>query len=433
MLLFLGVVGYGVYRTLHTQTAHRPSPGIDTSTPEIELKIGQQIELPTTSSSANTATTNDRTLNSSPAPMASTPLPLGPSTSVTPPPLSAPPLGPNLNPGANVAAVPSENVALPPAARSATEPMNSLPSVPASNAIASAAPNQTQPLQNLPSQSLSSVNAVNVPATNNTLPTIPPVNNSATLSNAPSSQPTVSNPPIGPGLDVSPYPMVKEELKPLLAQNKLLEALQIASKIYDDARLAPAERKELSDLLNQLAGSVIYSRDHLLAKPHVVASGESLTTIAEKYRVPADLLAKINGYTSPTQLRAGDTLKVMQGPFTADVSMSRKRLTVFLNDCYAGSFELLTFGQDTPKYREQTFVVEHKTDNVQYRNGQIPAGDPKNPLGNFLMALNEDIAIHGVGTEVPPTDPRGSIRLSPRDVEDVYDILSVGSRVTIKR
>ncbi len=169
-----------------------------------------------------------------------------------------------------------------------------------------------------------------------------------------------------------------------------------------------------------------------------MAQGETLESIAKNYNVPVGLLAKINGVTNQNQLRVGDEIKVVPGPFSAEINLSKKRMTLLLNGCYAGSFDILSLGSETAEYRTQSYAVMHKTDNVIYRSsnnpaGSVPAGDGKNPLGNYLWALSEDLVVHGVGSEVAPTDQRGSVRLSARDIEDVYDILKVGSVVVVKR
>ena len=60
--------------------------------------------------------------------------------------------------------------------------------------------------------------------------------------------------------------------------------------------------------------------------------------------------------------------------------------------------------------------------------------DPNNPLGERWIELGGGMGIHG--TNDPQTyqsdGGRGMIRLSPRDAEDVFDIVTVGSQVVIR-
>ncbi|MFG0268043.1 MAG: peptigoglycan-binding protein LysM, partial [Rhodopirellula sp. JB055] len=73
------------------------------------------------------------------------------------------------------------------------------------------------------------------------------------------------------------------------------EALATLSLFYETPNLTSEQRDELLSRLDPLAAEVIYSSEHLLAEPHRVAPNETLMDIAEKYEVPWQLLANING------------------------------------------------------------------------------------------------------------------------------------------
>ncbi|MCH7703885.1 MAG: LysM peptidoglycan-binding domain-containing protein [Planctomycetes bacterium] len=210
----------------------------------------------------------------------------------------------------------------------------------------------------------------------------------------------------------------------------------------------PNEASELSDLLGQLAGTVIYSRQHRLAPAHRVQLGETLESIAGVYQVPWQLLAKINGLPSPANVTVGQELKVIQGPFSAVVSTERRELVVLVGGRYAGRFAV-GIGRDA-QVVEGEWSVNQKQINPAYNgpSGTIAADDPTNPLGEHLIGLSapsaagasssfgvQSIGIHGTHdpSSIQADDPRGFVRLAPRDAEDVYDILTIGSKVTIRR
>jgi LysM repeat protein len=221
-----------------------------------------------------------------------------------------------------------------------------------------------------------------------------------------------------------------------LEAGQLAAALQHLSACYADPRLAPAEHQELSQLLDQVAGTVVYSTQHLLEPPYEVQPGERLEDIGQRYNVPWQLLAKINGIDDPQSLRPGERLKVVRGPFHAVVNLERRELTLMLADgLYAGRFGI-GIGREHPPV-EGVFSVSDKMVNPVYRGRDraISADDPSNPLGERWIGLGSEMAIHGTDRpeNVGRTDLPGSISLSPRDVEDVFDILSVGSKVTIRR
>ena len=50
-----------------------------------------------------------------------------------------------------------------------------------------------------------------------------------------------------------------------------------------------------------------------------------------QYNVPVQLLQKINGIENPDVLLPGSELKVLRGPFEAEVDLQAQQLTVFLD------------------------------------------------------------------------------------------------------
>jgi LysM repeat protein len=238
----------------------------------------------------------------------------------------------------------------------------------------------------------------------------------------------------------SEYAAVLQSAQGLLAQNHLAEALLELSDFFGRPDLSPEEDAQLTDLVDRLAGTVIYSRQHLLERPHEVQPGETLEKIADAFEVPWQLLANINGIRDPRAVRPGDHLKVVRGPFGAFIELSRFRLVLYLGNRYAGRFPI-GIGEDYAM-TEGTFEVVKRTPNPPYY-GQavIDADDPKNPLGEYALDLGRGLLIHGTNdpTSVGKVGGRGWIRMSEHDIKDVFEILSArtdrtaGSQVVIKR
>jgi LysM repeat protein len=227
-----------------------------------------------------------------------------------------------------------------------------------------------------------------------------------------------------------------------LDRGDLADALLALSIWYGDPNTTDQQRSEVLPLMDQLAGTVIYSRQHLLERQYTIQEGETLDQIAEKYLVPATLLAKINGITSLEVLRAGETLKVVRGPFRAEASMTRGELTLYLRHYYAGRFPI-SFG-DGFSGREATLAVveklgeQSKTDAAGQQEtppeNQAPAGhQPLIGLAGAEGTAGGTIGIHSADQACGPEDSHGCIRLDPQDAEDLHAILSLGSTVTILR
>jgi LysM repeat protein len=213
------------------------------------------------------------------------------------------------------------------------------------------------------------------------------------------------------------------------------QAHQLISKWHGDETLAPVEAQTVERLLGQLAGSVIYSTEHQLEPARVVKPGETLETIAKEYNVPWQLLAKINSVPAPNQVRPGQELKVVRGPFSAVVDLRRSEMTLELDGRYGGTFPVMV--PPDAAVTEGQWLVEQKLSSDTVR-----AGASAPPPAPYRMIILRNAAA-GATTAAPtltiagdpgpgPSKP-GAIRVAMQDAEDLSDILSVGSRVTVRR
>ena len=211
------------------------------------------------------------------------------------------------------------------------------------------------------------------------------------------------------------------------------EALSTLSLFYNTPNMSAQQRSELLSRLDPLAREVIYSKSHLLEQPHRVGANETLMEIAERYEVPWQLLANINAIRDPVTVLPGTELKVLRGPFNAQVDLTTKELTLFLGDLYAGRFPIAV-GTD-PEPQPGTFTVQDMQTSHTYYDSTgtpIPAGSPDNPYGNMWVDLGGRICIHGSPNTMKPST-RGCISLADDQASDLYGILTQGSLVTIRR
>ena len=215
---------------------------------------------------------------------------------------------------------------------------------------------------------------------------------------------------------------------------KLKEALAMLSVFYNAQDLPQDQHADLVDLLDALAREVVYSRRHLLDMPYVVAPGETLEQIAKTCNVPVDVLARINGLDPNTPPPAGLKVKVIPGPFRAEIDLNTNEMTLFLGELYAGRYPA-TFGTE-PEPRPGVYQILDKQRNRNYyaSNGmQISANDPKNPFGGYWFDLGQDLCIHGSPEVDTGANHMGCISLSPLDAADVFGMLGRGSQVTIRK
>lgn len=212
-----------------------------------------------------------------------------------------------------------------------------------------------------------------------------------------------------------------------LEQNQWAESLRTLTPWRGRAELTTEQSEQLNLLLSQLAGSVVYSTEHLLADPYAVQSGETLSQVAAKCQVPAILLQRINGISNPDLLTPNDRLKVMQGPFAATVSLASRELILTIDGCFAGKFPVTILDSTTVLPGEHQ-VVRKEDPTDRYGAQQSSYGQTGGDLGEHVVYLDGGVTLHGESA-----GSAGSIQLSPRDAEDLFGILSVGSKITIRR
>lgn len=219
------------------------------------------------------------------------------------------------------------------------------------------------------------------------------------------------------------FQMAWKTAREQVAQERHREALLALTPFYGDAAIPAKDHQELVGWLDALAAKVIYSTEHLMEPAHVVRRPETLYDIAEQYRVPYLLLKNINSVRDNDVLVPGSKLKVLTGPFRAEVSLSKLEITVFVQKLYAGRFKC-TLGNEPAPAGE--YLVKEKDPAKQFSGpqGSLAAKDPRNPYGGIYIGLGNGVAMHGSPGEAYADQRFGCIQLAPRDAEDLMAILS---------
>lgn len=252
---------------------------------------------------------------------------------------------------------------------------------------------------------------------------------------APQADATAANPLRSPELQAFDFRRTWQSVERNVQAGKFRAALAELSPYYNHPEITPEERKQVLDWLDALAGKVIYGPEHLLEEPYRVQGRESLNEVADRYRIPAQLLRNVNSGAAPESgvLLPGTELKVIPGPFRAEINLAGSELTLYLGDLYAGRFPF-TVGDETPQPGAYK-VADKRTDKDYYgKNGQvIPALDPNNPYGGVWIDLGRELSLHGSPARENGSQTLGCISLSPRDAQDVFGILSLNAEVRIVR
>lgn len=196
-----------------------------------------------------------------------------------------------------------------------------------------------------------------------------------------------------------------------------------------------AESRPLfQDRLETLARRIYLQSQVHYMDPYVVEPGDMLQAIARKHNVSWEYLAKLNR-TDPKRIRPGQNLKVIKGPFAVVVDLSDFELTVHAHGYFVKRYTI-GIGKDESSPIGKFKVEEKLTDPTYYGPDEvIEHDDPLNPLGEHWLGIGNSFGIHGTiePESIGKAESQGCVRMRNEDVAEVYDFLTVGSEVLIRR
>jgi len=222
-----------------------------------------------------------------------------------------------------------------------------------------------------------------------------------------------------------------------------------ARDILNDALSLPMSQQQrafVKNKLSQLADKWLFSRSIFpqdrLCSTYQVRPGDQLRTIGARFKVPYEILMQINNIARPEALRAGETIKVINGPFHTRVYRSTFTMDLYLQNTFVRSFRvgLGKPGMETPTglWRVKPggkLIKPAWTDPITGKT--YNPTDPDYPLGSRWIGLEgiegeakdrTGFAIHGTKKpdEIGTAGSQGCIRLHNGDVILMYKLLMPG-------
>lgn len=242
-------------------------------------------------------------------------------------------------------------------------------------------------------------------------------------------QETVSNSPISPAQVLYDQAIVAKEDGYLMKAR--LDFEKILTHFPDFPQLKQAQ-EEWSEIMWLIVHSNVITPETVL---YEVKPGDTLGKISKMYGTTIELIMKKNRLKNH-KIRDGQTLSVWHAPFKLHINKQSNQLTVELN-----GKSIKTYPVSTGKLETTTplgeFEVRYRYPNpVWFHHGDIvPAGSPQNFLGTRWLGFNiPKYGIHGtiypelIGQSVSG----GCVRMKNEDVEELYDIIPIGTKVTIE-
>jgi lipoprotein-anchoring transpeptidase ErfK/SrfK len=249
------------------------------------------------------------------------------------------------------------------------------------------------------------------------------------------------------------------QAKSKMDAGKLLEARKLLNDALNSGKLSDTDVRSAKQMMSEINQTVVFSSkkfaDDAFGGTYNVKPGQRLSTIAAEHDITWEFLARLNGISDPSKMKAGANLKVITGPFHAVVDKSDYTMDLYLGGTpgdtsamFVTTFRVGLGSDDSTPTGVWMVEPQKKLKNPTYYSprgeGVIAADDPKNPLGEFWIGLT-GIGGHAVGKasygihgtiepdSIGKMESLGCVRMLNEDVERVYEMAVEGkSTVVVK-
>lgn len=225
-----------------------------------------------------------------------------------------------------------------------------------------------------------------------------------------------------------------QEAKVLTQKGKYLEAQKVYDQILSQKKLTNKEREALEGSRQHLAIKILFSSlPSQNSFTYVVLKDDTLGKIAKKFNTTIELIQKSNGLKT-NHIQADMKLKILKGKLSIKVDKSENRMTVFLDKNRLKWYSVSTGKQNSTPIGTFRIVTKIENPTWYYAGLAIPPKSDKNDLGTRWMGFNlPGYGIHGT------TEPeklgiqasKGCVRMHNRAVEELFDLIPVGTQVAI--
>jgi lipoprotein-anchoring transpeptidase ErfK/SrfK len=242
---------------------------------------------------------------------------------------------------------------------------------------------------------------------------------------------------------VSPVVALKEAAEALLAADKK----DLAREKYYDALAAQPDaalQAVIEEILGKLNVEMIRLPWPMAEKQEVVVqANDAVKLIARRFGTTVEMIVKGNELKRPDIIRPGQRLKVFTGKMGIAVSKSRHDLLVTANGRFFKRYQVATGRYE--KTPVGTFAVAERIPEPPWHRDDgkvIPFGDKENILGTRWMAIKatgstpeiKGYGIHGTwdNASIGKSESAGCIRLKNEDVEELFEMVPLGTPVVIQ-
>ena len=222
----------------------------------------------------------------------------------------------------------------------------------------------------------------------------------------------------------------------LATKGKYADAQKIYEKALEEIRYYHQHLTDIRTVSENANIRWLFSKSLMPgSKIHKVKEGEALFDIAKKYGTTLELLRRSN-HLKDDHIHEGMKLKVVTAKFSIRVDKSKNAMELWMDKKILKHYRVAT-GRDNKTPVGNFKIINRVQDPTWYKQAGvvIPAGTPENHLGTRWLGF--DLPSYGIHGTVEPKSigkqaSSGCIRMHNQDVEELYDIVPLGTEVMIQ-
>jgi len=231
----------------------------------------------------------------------------------------------------------------------------------------------------------------------------------------------------------TPFSILLNQAKQAESKGDLTQAKGFYQKLVEDfsgsADVANWQKKTEDINIRLLFSAVITEHSQV----YEIKPGDTLNKIARAFKTTTELIMKSNNLAD-ARIIPGRKIKVWNTPFTIFVDKSQNILLLKCDEELIKSYTVSTGKNNSTPVG--TFKITTKLPNpTWFKTGSaVPPESPDNVLGTRWMGFN--LAGYGIHGTTEPQElgkqvTQGCVRLANSDVEELYNIVPLGTEVTI--
>lgn len=208
---------------------------------------------------------------------------------------------------------------------------------------------------------------------------------------------------------------------------EMREQLQSLADGQPDGRV----KEEIEYVLGQANQSLLFSPHKTEGDVmHEIKKGDSLWKISRQYKVPQEIIMRVNNINNPQALKVGRIIKIPQVEFAIVVDKSNNTLTLQNHGAFFKKYSIRT-GTTNSQTPAGTFRVQAKREIKPGKDGED--GESKDLGARWIGLQGSGVGIHGGAdpAKLGTYSPTGSIAMTDEDVQELYDLVPAGAPVKI--